>query len=121
MHLYGQLPDISEDLIIKFVTHCSQNLNLKWSTIKLYVTGLRFHYIKASINSPFTNMDRSRYIMSAIRRKQGYAASSNRYSIMFQILYSLCNLLKVGVFSPYTDVMLTCVMQLVFFGFLHLW
>ena len=43
----GQLPDISEDLIIKFVTHCSQNLNLKWSTIKLYVSGLRFHYIKA--------------------------------------------------------------------------
>ena len=115
----GQLPDISEDLIIKFVTHCSQNLNLKWSTIKLYVSGLRFHYIKAGINSPFSNMDRLHYIMSAIRRKQGYAASSNRYPITFPILYSMCSLLKAGVFSPYTDIMLTCVIQLAFFGFLR--
>ena len=95
----GQLlPDISEDLIIKFGTHCSQNLNLKWSSIKLYVSGLRFHYIKAGINSPFSNMDRLRYIMSAIRRKQGYAASSSRYPITFPILYSMCSLLT-GVCS----------------------
>ena len=35
---------------------------------------------------------------------------------MFPIL---CSLLKVGVFSPYTDIMLTCVIQLAFFGFLR--
>ena len=36
---------MSEDLLIYFVTHCQSVLKLKYSTIKLYLAGIRFHGI----------------------------------------------------------------------------
>ena len=41
------LPAVSEEMLIYFVTHCYTSLHLKWSTIKLYLAGIRFHYLRA--------------------------------------------------------------------------
>ena len=45
---------ISEDIIIKFVIYCADILHLKWNTIKLYLAGVQFHFIKAGYGKPWS-------------------------------------------------------------------
>jgi hypothetical protein len=45
--LNSSMPPISEGNLMAFVTHCSKNLSLVFSTIKLYLCGIRHHYILA--------------------------------------------------------------------------
>ena len=113
------LPVISEDIMVKFVIFCANMLLLKWSTIKIYVAGIRFHYIKAGLNQPFQSWDRLHYILNAVRRKQGNKESPKRLPITFSILNQLCAKLKIGVFCPHTDEMLQSVFKLAFFGFMR--
>ena len=113
------MPVISEDIMVKFVLFCANMLLLKWSTIKIYVAGIRFHYIKAGLNQPFQSWDRLHYMLNAVRRKQGNTKSPKRLPITFSVLNQLCAKLKTGVFSPHTDDMLQSVFKLAFFGFLR--
>ena len=113
------MPVISEDIMVKFVLFCANMLLLKWSTIKIYVAGIRFHYIKAGLNQPFQSWDRLHYMLNAVRRKQGNTESPKRLPITFSVLNQLCAKLKTGVFSPHTDDMLQSVLKLAFFGFLR--
>lgn len=39
------MPPISEDYLLYFVAHCVHTLRLKLGTIKLYLCGIRFHYL----------------------------------------------------------------------------
>ena len=119
VHTPGVLPPISESLLIQFIAYCANTLHIKWCTIQIYISGLRFHYIKAGYNKPFELFDRMRYILKAVKRSQGHMSTSIRYPITFNILYKMCILLYQGVFSPYTDKMLACAFQLAFFGFLR--
>lgn len=57
--------------------------------------------------------------MRAIKRSQGTWPSSRRLPITYDILLAICRLLGAGVFSPFTDLMLSCACQLAFFGFLR--
>ena len=43
---------ISEEILIYFVAHCCSFLQLKYSTIKTYLVGIRFAYIKAGFQDP---------------------------------------------------------------------
>lgn len=45
-------PEISEQILIYFVTHCCNMLKLSHSTIKLYLAAARFRYIKAGVPNP---------------------------------------------------------------------
>lgn len=40
------LPMVNESLLVYFVTHCKSVLKLKYETIKLYLAGIRFYYIR---------------------------------------------------------------------------
>ena len=68
VHLKGSIPPISEDIIIKFVIYCSDVMHLKWCTIKLYLAGIHFHFIKAGIGKPLDQCFRLSYILKAVRR-----------------------------------------------------
>ena len=41
-------PAISEEMLSNFLAHCFSFLQLKYSTIKKYIAGIRVAYIKAS-------------------------------------------------------------------------
>ena len=38
----GSVPKVSEDLLIMFVAHCYSVLHLRYSTIQLYLSGIRY-------------------------------------------------------------------------------
>ena len=46
-------PTISKEILIFFVAHCFSFLQLKYSTIKTYLAGIRFTYIKAGFKDPW--------------------------------------------------------------------
>ncbi|XP_060078768.1 uncharacterized protein LOC132558244 [Ylistrum balloti] len=119
----GQLPALSEDLLMYFVSYCYHSLKLKFATINLYLAGIRFHYIKAGYANPFLNSERLSCILRGIKRKQGTdgITKPQRLPITFDILRRMSTLLlsQRSVFSPVLDLMLTCVCQMAFFGFLR--
>ena len=52
------LPVLTEDILIYFVTHCHSRLKMWWTTIKLYLAGIPFHYLPAGRDNPFSTVDR---------------------------------------------------------------
>ncbi|XP_069109055.1 uncharacterized protein [Argopecten irradians] len=113
------LPQINEDLLILFVTHCQRTLHLKYETIKLYLAGVRFHYIKQKFGDPTANTLRLAYILRAIKRSQVNIASK-RLPITFSVLSKMCNAIAFhGMFEPFTDLMLLCIFKTAFYGFLR--
>ena len=50
--IHNSLPVVSEEIMVKFVLFCANILSLKLSTIKIYLAGIHFHYIKAGVNQP---------------------------------------------------------------------
>jgi len=112
------LPSVDEELLILFVTHCKTALKLKYDTIKLYLSGIRFHYIQNNFGDPTNNTLRLSYILRAIKKSQ-VNTTVKRLPITFSILSHLCNILKQGIFEPFIDNMLQCAFQTAFYGFLR--
>uniref|UniRef100_A0ABM0MB28 Uncharacterized protein LOC102801901 n=1 Tax=Saccoglossus kowalevskii TaxID=10224 RepID=A0ABM0MB28_SACKO len=116
-------PRISEDILIYFVTHCATNLHLKYTTIKVYLAGIRNYYILGGYPNPLLTLQgqsplRLNYVLRGILRLQGNETRP-RLPITVDILQRLCNLLRQGVFGPYFDLMLESVFLLAFYGFLR--
>ncbi|XP_070539681.1 uncharacterized protein [Ptychodera flava] len=116
-------PPISEDLLIYFIVHCATHLHLKYSTIKVYLAGIRHHYIMAGLPNPLTSTNnqphlRLQYTLRGIQRLQG-PSSRPRLPITFDILRQLCSLLRSTVYGPYLDLLLESAFVLAFFGFLR--
>jgi hypothetical protein len=42
-----EMPPLSEDSLIHYATHCHKHLNLKCSTIKLYICGIRYKFLQS--------------------------------------------------------------------------
>ena len=114
----SKLPDITEDHLIYFVTYCQSVKNLKHDTIKLYLAGIRFHYLRAGRSDPTLTAERLSYVLRGIKKSQNNV-TNDRLPITADILRLLCNLLVVGVFSPFIDLMLHAAFLTAFFGFLR--
>ncbi|XP_052071362.1 uncharacterized protein LOC127709732 [Mytilus californianus] len=112
------LPIITEDHLIYFATHCKNSKKLQHDTIKMYIAGIRYHYLRAGHNDPTAGTERLPYIMRGIKKSQ-HNVSRNRLPITSDVLKRLCNLLSTGVFSPFIDLMLQCAFLTAFFGFLR--
>lgn len=112
------LPPVTEDSFIYFVTYCHSCLKLKWTTIKLYLAGIRFHYLQAGYGNPFNATDRLQCILRGIKRSQ-INVSKPRLPIDSKVLKQICSLLKNGLFSPVMDITLQCMCLLAFYGFLR--
>ena len=117
--LSGSLPKISENVLIAFVTYCQKSLHLRYDTIKLYLSGIKFHYIKSNNVDIFAGNLQLPYILRAVKKTQPNVSSGLRLPITFQILTELCTCLTTGVFSPFMDLMYTCIFQVAFYGFLR--
>lgn len=115
----GSLPIIDEDILIAFVTYCQLNLSLRYDTIKLYLAGIRYHYVKEGSGDPLASALRLPYILRAINRTQDNSSRKQRLPLTFPIVSKLCAHLKSGMFDPFTDTMLTCCFHVAFYGFLR--
>lgn len=116
----NSLPPVSEDLLIRFVTYCHTALSLKFDTIKLYLAGVRFHYIRYNFGDPLTYTTRLSYILRAIKKNR-VGDTFKRFPITCDVLTKLCSVLSStrGVFEPFIDRMLICVFKTAFYGFLR--
>ena len=116
-------PVINEDVLIYFVAHCYHVLNLKYTTIKLYLAGIRFTYVKAGFANPLlstngSQLPRIQIILKSVKKLQGKPLKP-RLPITFNILCKIIYTLRRGVFGPYLDVMMEAACTLAFFGFLR--
>jgi len=118
------MPPVTEDLLfIFFVAHCVRVLHLKATTIKLYLCGIRFCYMRAGCGNPLQTNDgnslsRLNTVMRGVKKQQGLSTRP-RLPITFDILQRLCSFLRAGSFSPFLDIMLEAAFTLAFFGFLR--
>ena len=117
------LPEVSEDTFLLYIAYCYKTLNIKHSTIKLYLSGIRFEYIKQGINCPlllkndFAN-SRITTLLNAVKRSQE-TSTRPRQPITASVLSQICVMLKNGYISPFVDTLLTAVFITSFFGFLR--
>lgn len=117
------LPEVSEDILIYFLAHCHQALSLRYTTIKSYLCGIRFEYLRAGRSSPLLDNNGQPYqrleaIFRSIKKLQGQS-TSRRLPITAPILRTLCQTLRAGVFSPFVDTLMATVCCVAFFGFLR--
>lgn len=118
-----QLPRISEDILLYYVAHCHSMLHLKYSTIKLYLAGIRRAYIASGFRNPLLNdfnqpLIRLQGVLKGVKKVQG-ASTMARQPITGDILATMCNALQRGVFGPYVDLLVETACTVAFFGFLR--
>ncbi|XP_062598608.1 uncharacterized protein LOC134260042 [Saccostrea cucullata] len=112
------LPPVNETVLVYFVTHCKSVLKLKHDTIKLYLAGIRFHYIRAGYGDILQGCDQLQYVLRGIKRSQ-MNVHNKRLPITVDILQQLLHVLDKGFFSPFVDLMLKCMFSCAYFGFLR--
>ena len=49
------LPEVTEDVFILYIAYCFDILHIKYSTIKLYLSGIRFEYLETGTKCPLIN------------------------------------------------------------------
>jgi site-specific recombinase XerD len=113
------LPNITERTLINFVTYCKNVLNFKFDTVKLYLAGIRFHYIKSNNIDVLANKLQLNYILRGVKKTQSNLHKGLRLPITFNILKDLCATLSVGMFTRFIDCMLLAIFSTAFYGFLR--
>ena len=114
------LPQTTENNLVDFVAYCFQKLKLKYSTIKLYLCGIRHAYMVQGVTSPFVNMNVQRLhaALTGIKRIQGLNRNP-KMPITGNILFQLCQSIEKGFFDMYTNALMTAMILLAYFGFLR--
>ena len=118
----GTLPTVNEDLLLLFVAHCYRNLHLRYNTIQLYLSGIRYFYLRIGIDNVLcagsSHLPRLHTILRSIKRLQGPTVK-RKLPITFDILLKLCAALRKGILSPFLNLMLEAAFCVAFFGFLR--
>ena len=100
------MPPLSEDSLIHYATYCHKHLNLKCSTIKLYICGICHKYLTSGTPNIFSNCCSSKmFRLEAIYRgtRRGIKKSETkivreRLPITYDILLDMCQLLHKQIF-----------------------
>lgn len=117
------LPEVKEEVFLLYIAHCYKTLKIKYSTIKLYLCGIRFEYLKTGVCCPLIASDKSgssriTALLNAVKRIQ-CQTTRPRHPITSTILDRICSFLRCGYLSPYTDCLLETACVTAFFGFLR--
>ncbi|XP_033736948.1 uncharacterized protein LOC117325109 [Pecten maximus] len=106
---------VSEDLLLSFVAHCFSALELSYSTIKLYMCGIRFICLEKNINHPSSSeLPRVHAILNGVKRRQ-VRRTASRHPVTFSVLKQVCEYFR----KQPTDLMLETACTIAFFGFLR--
>jgi hypothetical protein len=118
-----QLPPVSEEILVWFAVHCTKTLKLSPSSIKLYLAGIRFHYLGKGHPNPLVDAYGNHYprLQTILRsmKKLHTTPQTVRLPINAQILTNISMLLHAGIFGPYTDLLMETACTTAFFGFLR--
>lgn len=117
------MPPVSEELLIHYATYCHKSLQIKCSTIKLYICGIRYKFLQSAKYTVFnrccsTKLHRLESIYRGIKKSENQC-KRQRFPITYSILLDICNFLRRGIFTPYTDQLLETACIIAFFGFLR--
>lgn len=120
---HNTLPIVTEDTLILFVCHCATNLKLSYKTIKLYLCGIRNHYIESlGINPLVTGQGTPFLCLTQVMRgiKKSHPTTGRpRLPITIDILARMCHALRCGIFGNYIDSLMEACCTMAFFGFLR--
>ena len=121
------MPPVNENLLMQYVAYCFNNLHLSHSTIKLYLTGIKFKYIVAGVPSPFCGeggtgpgeqLIRLQMVLKGVQRSS-ISKPRTRLPITRDMIQNICSRLRQGVFSKFLDTMLETVCVVAFYAFLR--
>ena len=117
------IPAISEALLIYFIAYCYSVLNLKYSTIKLYLCGIRHFYVTKGISCPLYTVSgapntRIMMFLKSVKRNQS-KETKTRLPIDDKVLRQLCCALRKGCFNNHDDALMMACLTVGFFGFLR--
>ncbi|XP_062607287.1 uncharacterized protein LOC134269078 [Saccostrea cucullata] len=119
----GSLASVIERLLMRFAAFCDEHKQIKHSTIKLYLCGIRFFYLKQGGFNPMLKdgkpLECLKTILVGIKKKQGSTSKCVHLPITMPILSQMCNLLKMSVFGYFNSFMLEAACVAAFFGFLR--
>ena len=98
-------------------------MTLKYSTIRTYLAGIRFAYIKAGFQDPSCFVNGQPFlclqtILKAVKKSQDNVVKP-RLPITAEISSKMCNVLRSGFFDPYEDLVLETAFCLAFFELLR--
>ena len=117
------LPELSENVFLQYIAYCYNTLQIKHSTIKLYLSGIRLEYLKEGTLCPLLKTDNPSYLritalLNAVKRIQG-KNKRLRLPITGGVLKQMCSVLHHGYTSPYTDSLLAAAFISCYCGFLR--
>jgi hypothetical protein len=108
-----------------FVTYCCKILKLTYSTIKLYLCGIRFHYTLAGVPNPLCKLTgepnalaRLHMVLQGVKR-QRKVTTRQRLPVTIEVLHNVYKRLQQGLISPFLDMMLRTACVTAFFAFLR--
>lgn len=108
---------VDEELLLLFVAHCTSRLKVSYSTIKLYLCGIRFRCMEQNIRYPDNSqLNRLKSILNGVKRTQNIS-SRPRYPVTFEILNRLCVCLRKNY--SFQNLLLETMSTVAFFGFLR--
>lgn len=92
-------PPVSEEILIYFVTYCYKMLNLQYSTIKLYLSGIRHNYLIANHGDPLELYKDNpchilKLILNSVKRLQNSNSKRVRLPINIDILEKLVDRIR---------------------------
>lgn len=109
---------VTEDLLIYFAAHCF-NSSLSYSTIKLYLCGVRFMCLRKNILYPIDrNLSRLYSVLNGIKRLHSNQ-SRPRHPVTYNVLSRLCVFLRNKTSMSFMDMVLETTCIIAFFGFLR--
>lgn len=121
---FGNIQLPAEQNLIFFVCYCADILKIRYTTIKLYLCGIRFYFIESHGRDPLctlygTPLHQLQYILRSIKRTQ-IPVPSRRKPITADIVRDICHLLDSrSMYGNFTDCMMAACITLAFFAFLR--
>ncbi|CAG2195115.1 unnamed protein product [Mytilus edulis] len=117
------MSNISEDILICFVSYCQSVLDLKYSTIKLYLAGIRhFSIANCSVNPLVDNVGkpllRLQNILNGIKKTENKSVRQ-KLPITYSVLQQIYQHLQKSIFDPHLDFTMLTAAVIGFFGFLR--
>ena len=112
----------NEELFIYSATHCSTNLGLAYTTIKLYLCGIRNVYIELGKGDTFMIGNKPvlklQLLLKGIKKAKRQSILT-RFPIAGDLLHAMCNMLSHPLFGPYLDALMWEVITMFFMAFQH--
>jgi hypothetical protein len=114
---------LTEDVLINFIAYCQSLIGLKFSTIKLYLAGVRHFGITYANRNPLVDQYRNQLlrlhnVLQSVKNSD-LKSAGKKLPITYVLLAKMFNYLKNGIFNDVTDLVLQTACVVAFFGFLR--